>query len=147
MIQEGFFLNYRWCILAQGHKKIKGTHRTTIELTRATHLTSRGDCIIGVACERGCKDFPETIRKAIIGGKKIKVTLQVEEEKDFFYGWGDARMKLSDPEDIVFRKSEFICPRTALIRCTKAAYELSPSLKIKLKNPNRILKITFEVAS
>jgi hypothetical protein len=35
-------------IEARGHKKIRGTHRTTFEFTKEAHLTERGDCIIGV---------------------------------------------------------------------------------------------------
>ena len=35
-------------IIAYGHKNVRGTHKTTFEITKDKDLTERGTCIIGV---------------------------------------------------------------------------------------------------
>ncbi len=132
-------------IAARGHPALKGTHRTTLELTREQHLTARGDCIVGVAATTGCADFPAELKAAIHAGKLVRVRLTAGSFTEEFTGQGHPDLPLTHPMDIVFRKSTFACSRTALINCTKAARDLDRRLVSLLKNPAQSFTITLEV--
>ena len=41
-------------IHCRGHPQVSGTHPTTFEVTSELHLTSNGNCIIGIAADKGC---------------------------------------------------------------------------------------------
>jgi len=132
-------------IYAWGHKNILCTHRTTIEITKETNLTKMGDCVIAVKASKACFDLTHELKNQIKNGNRLKVKLKVEEAEDYFYGFGNKELKLSDKIDMVFRKSDYICDRTVLINCSKSSNELSRELIDKLKNPERKLSLTFEV--
>jgi hypothetical protein len=132
-------------INAYGHSNILCTHKTTIEITKETNLTKRGDCVLAVGASKACFNLTPDLKKKIINGKKFKVNLEVENVKDYFYGFGNKDLKLLDKNDMVFRKSDFICERTILINCSKSSQELSRELIDRLKNPEKKLSLTFEV--
>ncbi len=132
-------------ITARGHPVLRGTHRTTLELTREEHLTARGDCIVGVAATTGCADFPADLKAAIRAGKTFRIRLSAGSITEEFSGQGHPDLALTHPTDIVFRRSSFTCPRTALINCTKAARDLDRRLVTLLQNPAQQLIITLEV--
>ena len=50
MIKHGGAGNFR----CRGHPLVLGTHPTTFEVTCEKHLTENGNCIIGVAADKGC---------------------------------------------------------------------------------------------
>ncbi len=134
-----------FAITAHGHPALRGTHRTTLEVTMEEHLTARGDCIVGVAATAGCADFPAPLKAAIQAGKTFQVRLSAGSLTEDFTGQGHRDLPLTHPTDIVFRKSSFTCPRTALINCTKAARDLDPHFVSLLKDPSQLLNITLEV--
>ena len=39
-----------------GHENIRSNHQKTIEITKESHLTPRGDCIVGVNAKYSCSD-------------------------------------------------------------------------------------------
>ncbi|MFX1303309.1 MAG: DUF371 domain-containing protein [Promethearchaeota archaeon] len=130
---------------AYGHENIFGIHSTTIEVTKDKNLTKKGNCIIGVNATKACFDLSPKLKKNIKNGNKIKITLKIDDLQDSFYGFGSKELKLLDKDDIVFRKSNYICDRTILINCTKTSSELSRELIEKLKNPRNKLSIIFEL--
>jgi hypothetical protein len=132
-------------IYAFGHENILSTHKTTIELTKAKTLTKKGNCIIGINATKACFDLDSTMKEKIIKASKIKVTLKVKSFQDSFYGYGNEQLRLSDKQDIVFRKSSYICNRTILINCTKASNEINRKVIEKLKVPGNKLSIIFEI--
>lgn len=132
-------------IQAWGHNNILCTHKTTIELTKETNLTRRGDCVLAVGASKGCLDLTPDLKNKIKTGKKFKVKLEVDDIQDFFYGFGNKELKLLDKNDIVFRKSSFISDRTVLINCSKSSKELDRELIDKLKNPRKKLDLIFEL--
>ena len=77
-------------------------------------------------------------------GKKINVFIKVDDLKDQFYGYGDPNLALLDEKEMVFRKSNFICNRTILIKCNKASNELDKNLLEKLKIPGKKITISFK---
>jgi len=132
-------------IYAWGHTNILCTHRTTIEITKGKNLTKKGDCVLAVNASKACFDLTPDLKNLIKKGKMFKVKLKVDEVQDFFYGFGNNKLKMLDKTDMVFRKSVFICDRTVLINCSKSSKELSRKLIDKLKHPKIKLSITFEV--
>jgi len=49
-------------ILAKGHKNVKATHRTTLEVTKDKYLTPRGDCIIAISANKAASDLSESFK-------------------------------------------------------------------------------------
>jgi len=48
-----------------GHSNILSLHKKTIEITKDSHLTINGDCIIGVNANLACIDLPEKFKKKV----------------------------------------------------------------------------------
>jgi len=133
-------------ILASGHKNIRATHKSTLEITKEAKLSRKGDCIIAVSADKAIADlspeFKENLRK-----EKAKITILIEAGKaaDVVNAFGSSRLILKHPTDIVMRKSNYICGRTLTIQADKAACDLSRKLLEKLKNSKQKVKITLTV--
>ena len=54
---------------AYGHPNISAKHKTTLMLTKEKHLTTKGDCIVGINAEKTLVDMPEAIKR--VARKKI----------------------------------------------------------------------------
>ena len=132
-------------IHAYAHKNVLGTHDTTIEITKNTNLTPKGDCIVGINATKACSDLKLELKEKIKSGCKFVITLQVDHLSDTFDGHGSEKLRLLDKEDMVFRKSTFVCDRTVLINCTKAARDINRDLIERLTMPGKKLSITIEV--
>lgn len=132
-------------IEAFGHENILCTHKTTLELTKVNTLTKKGNCIIGINATKACYDLSSTLKDKIVNGKKIKVTLRIDDIQDSFYGFGNKELRLLDKDDIVFRKSSYVSDRTILINCTKSSSEIDRELIERLKVPGKKLSIIFEI--
>jgi hypothetical protein len=131
-------------ITAKGHALIQCTHTTTIELTTDTFLTKNGTCILGIDASKACYDLNPLLKKKITEGLKIKAIIKAGDEVDFFYGFGNKNLTLLSKKDMVFRKSDFICDRTILIKCSKSSSELNRSIVNKLTNSKGRFSIIFE---
>lgn len=132
-------------IYAYGHENILCSHKTTIEITKDKDLTKKGNCIVGINASKACFDLDPKLKEAIINENKIKVVLEVDNIKDYFYGFGYRNLTLLSKKDMVFRKSEFISDRTVLINCTKSSNDLKQELIEALKHPGKQLSIQFEI--
>ena len=132
-------------IHAWGHENILSTHKTTIEITKDINLTKNGDCIIGVKASKACSDLIEDLKIEIKNGAKFKVILEADEIQDYFFGYGNRNLTLLDKNDIVFRKSNYICDRTVLINCSKSSAEINKDLTRTIKNPYTKLSIIIEI--
>jgi hypothetical protein len=122
---------------AYGHAKIKCLHNTTIEVTKDDYLTEAGTCILGINASKSCYDLAPLLKSSIKKGDKITVLLVVDELYDFFEGYGNSQLTLTNPHDMVFRKSDFICDRTVLINCNKSSSDLDRELINRLKNEKK----------
>ncbi len=134
-------------ISALGHKNILCTHATTLEISKAKILTKKGNCIVGINASKACYDINPKLKKFIKSGKKIKITLKVNDVTDSFIGFGNEKLTLLNKKDMVFRKSNFICDRTILINCSKSSNDLDRNLIEELKVPNKKILILFEFDS
>jgi len=100
---------------------------------------------MGINASKGCFDLNQNLKKKIKDENKIKITLKLEDLQDSFIGFGSKDLRLLDKNDMVFRKSNFICDRTVLINCTKSSNEINPELIEKLRKPDVKLSIIFEI--
>lgn len=129
---------------AYGHSNIRASHKTTFEFTKDPHLTLKGDCIIAVKASKGAADLNSEFKKlARKKDSKITVTILVGGVKETIVGYGNPKLLLTHPTDLVARKSDFTCNRTLMLHSNKAACDFSPNLRKALQNPNQKLQITL----
>jgi len=119
-----------------GNENIRSNHQKTIEITKESHLTPYGDCIIGVNATSGCSDLPQELKdKLKIPDTKVTFSICVEEHEFILEGKGHPDLILTHSEDIVIRKSDFICPRTLAVKCDKASDLLPREMVLLLQDP------------
>ena len=136
----------KFTFYARGHENIKGTHKTTLEITKEDYLTSRGDCIVAVGAEVGLSELPQNFKdKMKKDNSIIKLILEAEGKKEVITGEGSTKLILMHPTDMVCRKSGFICPRTLMIHADKAAIDLSREFIEKIRNLAVDITVTIEV--
>ncbi|MDH5463349.1 MAG: DUF371 domain-containing protein [Nitrosopumilus sp.] len=127
----------RFEIQFSGHENIRSNHQKTIEITKESHLTPQGDCIVGVNATASCADLPETLKDKLKNpDSKITLSISVENHEFVIEGKGHQDLILTHEEDIVIRKSDFICPRTLAVKCDKASDLLPRDMVALLRNPD-----------
>jgi len=133
-------------IFAYGHRNIRATHESTLEITKEAELSKRGDCIIAVSANKAINDlhseFKENLRKE---NARITILIEVGDAAEVVNAFGSPRLILTHRTDIVVRKSNYTCNRTLAIQADKAACDLSRKLAEKLRNPKQKVKITLTV--
>jgi hypothetical protein len=128
-----------------GHENIRATHKTTLELTKENTLTKKGDCIIAINVDKGFPNLNQTFL-TLCKSKDCRITviLKCEGITDEIIGFGHPDLTFQHPSDIVIRKSQFICPRTLMIRANKAARNLNKQLISKLQDPQAKVQIKLK---
>jgi len=124
-------------IICYGHKNVKATHRSTLEITKENYLTPRGDCIICIKANKGLKELSDEIKEALKSGKKVKIRITADDIVDELEAVGDERLTFENEISMVIRKSEYVDGRTLAIRANKAARDIKRELVEKLKNPEQ----------
>ncbi|PIO07041.1 DUF371 domain-containing protein [Candidatus Woesearchaeota archaeon CG08_land_8_20_14_0_20_43_7] len=109
-----------------------GLHRNTFEFTKDSHLTLRGDCIIGINADH--------VPKAMSG--KITIFLECRGITDQVEAI--ANEDFTSDHEVVIRITEYVDQRTFAIRATKAAKDIKRELIDALKNPNARLHIKIQ---
>ncbi len=132
---------------AWGHPNVRSTHRTTLMTTTDDHLSTRGDCIIAVRAEKGRRDLNPRIKEAIRReGSTVRFLIETEGKTFKVEGFGDPRLTLSHPSDMVIRKSGYICDRTLMIRADKAACDIDISMIELLRKENCQISLIIEAS-
>ncbi len=127
-----------------GHENIRSTHKKTIEITKDSELTPKGDCIIGVNASYSCLDLPRSLKEKLQDPKsKVKFSIKVAQYEFIVEGRGDKNLTLTHTEDIVIRKSNFVSPRTLAVKCDKASDLLPRDMVTLLQDPK--VKGTFTI--
>ena len=127
-----------------GHENIRSNHQKTIEITKESHLTPQGNCIVGINATSGCADLPQELKdKLKVSDTKITFSIRVGEHEFILEGKGHPDLILTHSEDIVIRKSDFICPRTLAVKCDKASDLLPREMVSLLQDPKT--KGTFTI--
>ncbi len=124
--------------VAYGHQLIEGTHKTTFEITQHTSVTPKGDCIIGT---RAAFD-PDALAALAQVSKKLKITLKTKSYTETIIG--ESNPAFSPGPEVVIRKTDFISPRTLVIKADKAAADLPRHFIEALKDPKESLTVTVE---
>lgn len=132
---------------AWGHPNVRSTHRTTLMTTTDDHLSTKGDCIIAVRAGKGLRDLNTRIKEAIRReGSTVRLLIETEGKTFTVQGFGDPRLTLSHPSDMVIRKSGYICDRTLMIRADKAACDIDISLIELFRKENCQISLTIEAS-
>ena len=119
-----------------GHENISSLHKKTIEITKEEKLTPSGDCIIGVNAKYACKEIPEKIKKKLRDpNSSVIFSIIVDDYQFQIKGKGHKNLVCSDPNDIVIRKSEYVCPRTLAVKCDKASDSIPRKIIELLRDP------------
>lgn len=120
-------------IRCQGHHLVLGTHPTTFEVTREDHLTENGNCIIGIAADKGCAGLSPSFKAVLAHDDAVLVTrLACGGVVAEVRSCGSARLTLDHTADMVWRKSTFVCGRTIGIRSDRVALTLPREIMEKL---------------
>jgi uncharacterized protein len=130
-----------------GHPNIQSLHLRAIEVTKNPNLTLRGDCIIGVRANKGCKDLNPSLQRLLKKEDSV-VRLSIITGNLFYRlnAFGNSRIMLLDAQDIVIRKTNFVCSRTLCVNSDKASLDIPREIIRSLKDPERraILSIYIE---
>jgi hypothetical protein len=134
----------REVVTAWGHPAITAAHRTTLEITRAAQIGHRADCIIGVKADKACRDLSPRLKECLRDGRTVHITITAGDVVDRLTARGSPALKLTHPEGMVIRKSDFIDERTLAILADKAAIDLKRELVYKLRSPHTKVRIEIE---
>ena len=133
-------------ITFHGHSNVRSLHAKTIEITRDTRLTLQGDCIIGVGAQSGCGSLPDDLKSMLRrSDTRVRITISVNDRSFDIEGNGDSRLSLTHEEDIVIRKSRYVCSRTMAVKCNAAADDIPREMVHDLQNPDAIGVMTVTI--
>lgn len=119
----------------RGHENILGTHRNTLEVTKESEISKRADCIIGVSASAACADLNAKLIDHIRANGRLEFVIKVAEYSFQFSGIGSEELLLTDPREIVLRRSGFASPRTLAVHCDAAAIDVPRDMVRLLQNP------------
>ena len=124
---------------AYGHQNILATHKNTLEITKAEHLTLNGDCILAVKADFNFEELKKLAQK----GGQMKMTLTCESISDTVEG--TLNPTFTDEHEIVLRLGEHASERTLATRCDKAAKHIKREL-VELLKKGKTLEVQIEAA-
>ncbi len=134
-------------IICKGHPLVTATHKTTFELTCAPYLTEKGNCIIAVNCNKALKHFNEKVKDLIRKENAlIEIKVKAGNKTEIIKAHGHPDLPLNHHEDMVVRKSKFICSRTLAILADKAAIDFNRALINEIKKGGKVI-VTVEVST
>lgn len=131
----------KYTFTAQGHPNILATHRSTVEITKDSEMTKKGDCIIAVAADFSLQRIKELIGSCPNGGR-IKITVAAAGLKEEITAF--ANKDFGSDSEIVFRKGSFLSERTLGTRADKAAAQLGRELVERLRSSSTAVSVTVE---
>ncbi len=127
---------------AWGHPNITSKHKTTIMVTTDKHLSKEGDCILAVRAEKGLADLLPDLKEIIRNSEaEVSFIMETGGQKLVVRGRGHPGLTLTNPSDMVIRKSSFICDRTLMIKADIAASDIPPEFVRLLEGSNREVHI------
>jgi len=134
----------RFEIKFSGHENIRSNHQKTIEITKDSEVSVRGDCIIGVNATSSCFNLPKDLKEKLQDPKsKVQISIKVEQHEFIICGRGHEDLILTHKGDIVIRKSDFTCPRTLAVKCDKTANLIPREMVRLLQDPKTIGTFTI----
>ena len=127
-------------IRCRGHPLVLGTHPTTFEVTCEDHLSKNGNCIVGIAADKGCAGLSPAFKSVLTHDDAVLITLLESGGVSVTVrSRGSSQFLLDHPTDMVWRKSTFICGRTIGIISDRVALTLPRELMIHLARGNEMV--------
>jgi len=137
-------MNVTEVIYAWGHANVQSAHNTTFQITKESSLSTHGDCVIAVAASKGAIDLSPKFKETARHGKaRITVVIEADNVKEVVKAKGSNRFTFAHPDDLVVRRSNYVCGRTVAVQADKAAIGFSRRLVEKLRNPEQRVKVTL----
>ncbi len=116
-------------IHCRGHPRVSGTHPTTFEVTSELHLTSNGNCIIGITADKGCAGLSAEFKQVLAhDDARLLTRLVCGDMTVEIHSRGSSQFTLTHPTDMVWRRSMFVCGRTIGIQSDLVAATLPDEL-------------------
>ncbi len=135
-------------VWAFGHANIQAVHPSTLMFTKEKNLSKTGDCIVAVAADKAPADLsPQFKEKLKASNAKLTILIEADGSTQQLNAFGSPKLVLSNPNDMVIRKSDYVSDRTLAIHADKSSSDLPREFVEKLKNPQQKLKITLIVES
>ncbi len=122
-----------------GHQNITSRHKNSLEFTKDSDVTLKGDCVIGVNVDFDLKVLKEFIKKNKDKKVRMKITANSISDEVLF----DLNPEFDDEREIVIRKSSFLSLRTLGINSDKGADDLEKNLK-KALSQNQKVYVTID---
>jgi hypothetical protein len=136
----------RFEISFHGHKNVRSLHPKSIEITTDSELTVNGDCIVGVNASCGCLGIPDEMKMMLQRPEsEVTFTILVGDLSFKVTGKGSEKLTMTNPHDIVIRKSNFTCPRTLSIGCDTASDSIPRQMIQALQNPETVGIFRIEI--
>ena len=130
----------------RGHPMVRSSHPTTIEVTTEDYLSEDGECIIGVGANKGCSELSGALKERIrTDGSRVTLKVVVGDSSFMIRAYGDPRLTLSDPHDMVVRRSDYISGRTLAVKADASSRDLPRDMVRLLKNPATRGRLEIEV--
>jgi len=129
-------------LTARGHPRITAKDEGTIKITKGRNVAD--DSVIAVMANKSCIDLSSDFKNYLKLGKLVKVSILTDSVSEELVCYGSPALQLSDEEDIIIRKSDFIDGGTLAILANKGAHDLKRELIDKLKNRRTVVRIIFE---
>lgn len=128
---------------AYGHPNILATHKTTLEFTKDSEVSLRGNCIVGVKADFELNEIKEFIRNS---KKKVTITIKTITNKQKIQEKISAEVNpdFNSDKEFVIRKSGFVSERTFAISSNKAAFELDKELISFLRKKDNKIVVVIE---
>jgi hypothetical protein len=134
-------------LYAKGHPNIAATHQTTLEITKDTWLTKRGDCVIAVNASKGLSELSASFKASCRNSQaRITARFQVGKIVDIVEGEGSEMLPLNHAREMVARKSSHISDRTLMIQADRAACDIGRDLINALKSPETVVEVLLTVS-
>lgn len=131
-------------ITAYGHESTTAMDEDCFEIT--TNKDPKGeDCVIAVNADKACKSLSNEFKIAAKSASRVFITIDAGGLVEKITAYGSPALKLTDTNEIVVRKTDFIDGKTVAILASKSANDFSKAMKEKLKGPNTKVEITLEV--
>src|SRR3989338_7126099 len=129
-----------------GHENITCRHKATLEFTKDSELSLKGDCIIGVKADFSIKEIKRFIESLGNNNKNYNLKNNVAENKIIEKINAEINPGFDSDKEMVIRKSDFADKRTFAIKADKAACELNAALLGFLKGSRNKIEVIVEKA-